>query len=86
MTVTLKNVVMLAFATSLDALAVGFSIESTGGSALILAILAGIITFSLSIFGALVGKRFGTAFGKRAEYLGGGVLLAIAAKIIFDTL
>ncbi len=86
MTVTLKNVVMLAFATSLDALAVGFSIESTGGSALILAILAGIITFSLSIFGALVGKRFGTAFGKRAEYLGGGVLLAIAAKIIFDVL
>jgi len=86
MTVTLRNVTMLAFATSLDALAVGFSIESTGGSALILAILAGIITFSLSILGALVGKRFGTAFGKKAEYLGGGVLLAIAAKIIFDAL
>ena len=77
---------MLALATSLDALAVGFSIESTGGSALTLAVLAGIITLSLSIFGALVGKRLGSTFGKKAEYLGGGVLLAIAAKIIFDAL
>lgn len=86
MTVTLKSVTLLAFATSLDALAVGFSIESTGGSALTLALLAGVITFSLSIFGALVGKRLGTTFGKKAEYFGGGVLIAIAAKIIFDAL
>ena len=86
MSVTFKSVAVLALATSLDALAVGFSIESTGGSALTLAVLAGIITLSLSIFGALVGKRLGSTFGKKAEYLGGGVLLAIAAKIIFDAL
>ena len=86
MTVTLKSVALLAFATSLDALAVGFSIESTGGSALTLALLAGVITFSFSIFGALVGKRLGTKFGKKAEYFGGGVLLLISAKIIVDVL
>ena len=82
MSVTPKNVAILAFATSLDALAVGFSISSTGGSALLLALLAGAITFSLSFFGALAGKRLGARFGKKAEYVGGGVLLAIAAKII----
>lgn len=82
MSVTPKNVAILAFATSLDALAVGFSISSTGGSALLLALLAGAITFSLSFFGALAGKRLGSRFGKKAEYVGGGVLLAIAAKII----
>ena len=46
MTITLKSMTVLSFATSLDALAVGFSIESTGGSAMSLAVLAGIITFA----------------------------------------
>ncbi|MEG1824238.1 MAG: manganese efflux pump MntP family protein [Cloacibacillus sp.] len=84
MTVTVKNVILLAFATSLDALAVGFSIESTGGSAWRLSVIAGVITFALSVIGALVGKRLGERFGKNAEYFGGAVLLLIAAKIIFD--
>ena len=50
MTITLRSMTVLSFATSLDALAVGFSIESTGGSAMSLAVLAGIITFALSAF------------------------------------
>ena len=86
MSLNLKNVIVLAVATSLDALAVGFSIESTGGSALLLAILAAVITFGLSLFGALVGKKLGSRLGQRAEYIGGGVLLIIALKIILDTL
>ena len=84
MTFTLKNVLVLAFATSLDALAVGFSIEITGGSAFTLAVLAGIITFVLSTLGALLGKKLGQHFGQKAEYFGGVVLLIIAAKVIFD--
>lgn len=84
MTITFKNVLMLALATSLDALAVGFSIESTGGSAWLLAVEAGVITFALSVFGALVGEKLGERFGKHAEYLGGAVLILIAAKIIWD--
>lgn len=83
-TMTPKNIVMLSFATSLDALAVGFSIESTGGSAMLLSLLAGIITFSLSLAGALLGKKLGGRFGEKAEYLGGCVLLLIAAKIIYS--
>ena len=86
MTITLKNVVVLAVATSLDALAVGFSIESTGGSAFLLAVLAGVITFTLSYAGAMLGKRLGETIGKYAEYCGGFVLTGIAAKIILQAL
>lgn len=86
MTITLRSMTVLSFATSLDALAVGFSIESTGGSALSLAVLAGIITFALSATGTLVGKKLGSRFGRKAEYAGGGVLLVIAARIILQAI
>ena len=80
MTITLKSMTVLSFATSLDALAVGFSIESTGGSAMSLAVLA------LSAAGVLAGKKVGSHFGRKAEYVGGGVLLVIAARIILQAL
>jgi putative Mn2+ efflux pump MntP len=83
MSVTFRNVIVLAFATSLDALAVGFSIQSTGGSAWFLAIAAGIVTFVLPIAGALGGKALGSKVGQRAEYLGGAVLFLIAIKIVW---
>lgn len=83
MSITFRNVMILALATSLDALAVGFSTRSAGGSAWALAVSAGVITFALSIFGALAGKLLGEKVGRNAEYIGGGVLLVIAANIIF---
>ena len=86
MTITLKSMTVLSFATSLDALAVGFSVASTGGSALSLAVLAGVITFALSAAGTLAGKKVGSRFGRKAEYAGGGVLLIIAARIILQAL
>ena len=86
MTITLRSMTVLSFATSLDALAVGFSIESTGGSAMSLAVLAGIITFALSAAGTIAGKKVGSHFGRKAEYVGGGVLLIIAARIILQAL
>lgn len=86
MTITLKSMTVLSFATSLDALAVGFSIESTGGSAMSLAVLAGVITFALSATGTLVGKKLGSHFGRKAEYAGGAVLLVIALRIIYPVI
>lgn len=79
--VTAKNMLIMGLATSLDALAVGFSIKSAGGSALQLAFSAGIVTFALSLLGSLSGGVFGEKIGYRAQYLGGFVLLLIAAKI-----
>lgn len=79
--VNVKNMLAIGLATSLDALAVGFSIKSAGGSAMQLAVSAGIITFALSMLGSLGGGAFGEKMGYRAQYLGGAVLLLIAAKI-----
>lgn len=84
MSITLRNVTILAFATSLDALIVGFSIKSSGGSAWGLAVSAGIITFFLSFFGALAGRKLGEKVGRYAEYFGGGVLFLIALSIILE--
>ena len=86
MVITFKNVIILAFATSLDALAVGFSVSSTGGSAWLLAAAAGVITFALSFVGAAAGKALGEKVGRRAEYFGGSVLMIIAANIIYQAL
>lgn len=82
MNITLTNVLVLAFATSLDALIVGFSIKSSGGSALLLAVSAGIITFLLSFSGALGGKKIGGKIGAYAEYCGGAVLILVAINIL----
>lgn len=75
------NLLMLGLATSIDALAVGFSIESAGGSAALLALSAGIITFILSLLGCVGGMALGAKNGARANYLGGAVLLVVAAFI-----
>lgn len=82
--ITPVNVAVLALATSVDALIVGFSIKSSGGSALLLAVSAGAITFLLSFYGALGGKRLGEKIGAYAEYLGGAILLVIAFNILFN--
>lgn len=84
MLISFKNIVVLAFATSLDALAVGFSMSITGTAAPKLAIAAGLITFLLSLLGAMSGGKIGEKTGDRAEYFGGAVLSLIALKIVAD--
>lgn len=75
------NLLLLGLATSIDALAVGFSIKSAGGSAILLALSTGVITFVLSLLGCVGGMALGAKNGVRAQYLGGAILLAIAASI-----
>jgi putative Mn2+ efflux pump MntP len=86
MSLSVKNVLILAFATSLDALAVGFSIESAGGSACLLATSAGVVTFALSLIGGLFGASLGEKMGEHAQYFGAAVLLMIAARIAYMAL
>lgn len=81
--VNMKNMLAAGLATSLDALAVGFSIKSAGGSAALMAFSAGFITFALSLLGSIGGGVFGEKIGYRAQYIGGAVLLLIAANIAF---
>jgi len=75
------SLVMLSVATSIDALAVGFSLALLRYDIWYPSIFIGIITAILSLFGLLVGSRLGNKFGKIVEISGGIILILIGFKI-----
>ncbi len=76
--------VILSLATSIDALAVGLSLALIETPIIQTALLIGIITFTLSIIGCLLGYRLGEKFGKRMEMLGGLILIGIGLRILIS--
>lgn len=76
----------LALATSMDALAVGLGFAFLDVPILVPAVIIGAVTFVLSFAGVLVGARFGGLFEKKAEALGGVVLILIGCKILWEHL
>ena len=85
----LKELLMLAIATSIDALATGIVFRSFSFSTgkLLLAVgFIGSVTFILTLLGALGGKKLGEKFRKHAEIIGGIVLVCIGAKILIEHL
>lgn len=79
-----KRLCLLAIATSIDALAVGVSMAFMRVDILISAIIIGVVAFVLSVVGGLVGKRLGALFQRRAELVGGLVLVSIGVKILVE--
>jgi putative Mn2+ efflux pump MntP len=80
------NMLLLALATSIDALAVGitfafFKINIYGAILLI-----GLTTFVISTAGVKIGNLFGTRFKSKAEFLGGAVLVFMGVKILAEHL
>lgn len=82
----LKMLLMMAVATSIDALAVGITFAFLQVSILPAVLTIGLITFALSFAGVAVGNRFGTRFQKKAEIAGGVVLVLIGLKILLEHL
>ncbi|OGD13557.1 MAG: hypothetical protein A2V76_06400 [Candidatus Aminicenantes bacterium RBG_16_63_14] len=80
------KLVVLALATSIDALAVGLSLGVVRTSILCPALVIGAMSFALTIVGAKLGPVVGRIVGKRAEQLGGLILIAIGAKILIEHL
>lgn len=80
------RLLVLAIATSIDALAVGLSLSVLRTSIVLPAALIGLVSFSLSVAGAKLGPVLGKAFGKRAELAGGLILIAIGVKIVAEHL
>jgi putative Mn2+ efflux pump MntP len=80
------NLVMLSVATSIDALAVGFSLSVIGVSIWFPALIIGLVAGALTIIGMLVGKRVGDRWGAHVEIIGGLVLISIGTKILFEHL
>lgn len=77
---------LLAIATSIDALAVGATFAVLDTPILFPAIVIGIVTFGLSAAGVLVGSSFGRALGERAGIVGGLILVAIGIRILLEHL
>lgn len=85
----LGTLFIMAIATSIDALATGIVFRSFSFSTgkLLLAVgFIGSVTFILTLLGALGGKKLGEKFRKRAEIIGGIVLVCIGAKILIEHL
>lgn len=81
---TPQKLVMQAIATSIDALAVGVSLSVMDVSILLAAVIIGVVAFVLSVAGGMLGKKIGCLFQKRAEIIGGIVLIAIGVKILIE--
>jgi len=81
-----KRFLILAIATSIDALAVGISFAFLNVNILYAIIIIAIVTFVLSMIGVYLGKALGKIFGARAEIIGGAILIIIGIKILIDHL
>jgi len=76
----------LAVATSLDALAVGLSFAFLEVSMTMAGLTVGVVTFVLVTAGFLVGRKASGIIGKRAELVGGIILIAIGLRILLSDL
>lgn len=76
------SVVMLSIATSLDALAVGASFGIMKYPIVEPVLIIGAVSFIMSIVGNIIGVTLGNKLGKKAEILGGVILIALAIKTI----
>lgn len=81
-----KKVLLLALATSIDALAVGLSLGVVRTSILYPAAIIGVTSFVLTVAGAKLGPVVGRIVGKRAELVGGIILIGIGVKILLEHL
>lgn len=73
-----------AFATSIDAMAVGVSLAFMEVNIFITAAAIGFATFTMVTIGVMLGRVLGSIFGKRSEIVGGLVLIVIGAYILYE--
>lgn len=85
-TFSLKNMIVLSVATSIDALAVGVTFAFLKVDIVPAVSLIGIITFILSAVGVKIGHVFGIKFKSKAEFAGGVILIGIGLKILIEHL
>lgn len=80
----IKEMFVLAVATSIDALAVGITLGFMNVDILPAATFIGLVTFTLSAIGVKVGNVFGNRYQKKAELLGGVILIFLGVKILLE--
>ncbi len=75
---------ILALATSIDALAIGITLSLIVSSITVAVIIIGLVTFVLSYLGVFIGKNFGHFFENKIEALGGLILIGLGVKIVLE--
>ena len=80
----LRDLLIQALATSVDAFMVGVSFAAIGVKIAPAAAFIGAVTFALSLCGALGGRKLGLRLGVRAELIGGIILVIIGAKTFLE--
>lgn len=76
------TLVLLAVATSIDALAIGLSLGMLQVKIWYPSVIIGVVTSGLSLFGLRVGTRLGARFGKHMEIVGGTLLSLLGLRIL----
>jgi putative Mn2+ efflux pump MntP len=80
--VTNKMMLILATATSVDAMAAGFSLTLLDANPYVACMTIGLVTFVLSWVGVIIGRNSGTRLESKAEIFGGTVLILMGIKIL----
>jgi putative Mn2+ efflux pump MntP len=84
--VDFKTMIILAIATSIDALTVGITFAFLDVNIFTSIAFIGIITFVMSMCGVKIGNKFGDKYQNKAELLGGIILIFIGIKILLEHL
>jgi putative Mn2+ efflux pump MntP len=78
--------ISLSVATSIDALAVGFSMSLLNQEIYIPSIIIGIVAASMSLLGIFIGETLSKSFGNKANLIGGIILILIGMNIVAEHL
>ncbi len=78
------TMLMMAVATSIDALAVGVTFAFYELNIWLTVLIIGVITLLMSALGVKIGNLFGTRYKRKAEIAGGSILIILALKLLLE--
>lgn len=81
-----KTMFLLAVATSIDAAAVGVSLAMKQANIWLAIVLIGVVTFAMCTAGVKIGNVFGSRYEKKAQAVGGFILIGLAIKFLVEGL
>ena len=82
--IDVKNMLPLALATSIDALAVGITFAFLKVNIIKSSIIIAVITMLLTLLGVIIGNKFGKKYKHKAQFVGGFILIFIGIKIFIE--
>ena len=82
----IQTLVILSFATSIDALCIGFSFSLLKISIITPVIIIGAVSFAMSLIGVNLGYKGKDLFGNKMEFVAGLILITIGLRILFSHL